>query len=366
MQTVKVELKREEDRTYNISVGTDLFPNIAADHSGEGKIFIICDSNVAPLYGGVLQREFMKIGRETKLMIFPAGEASKNRREKERLEDSLFTAGAARDSVLYAVGGGVTTDLVGYVAATFMRGIRFVNVPTTLLAAVDASAGGKTGIDVSFGKNLLGAFWQPQAVYIDVITFSSLSVNEVKNGLAEMVKHGVIGDSELFDMLEDQPERVSALEPELAEELVGRNCAFKASVVSQDERENNLRQILNYGHTVGHAIERLANYRLPHGEAVAIGMAVEGEIAVRLGLWQAADLKRQNNLLAAFGLPTTLPEGSDAEKIVAATSTDKKARAGHVRYVLPEAIGKMSRNSSGYAFEVEGDTVVQVLRELAG
>ncbi|MFC1544892.1 3-dehydroquinate synthase [Gemmatimonadota bacterium] len=367
MRKVPVPLTNRPDLSYDILIEPGLIgraPSILADMYSGKSIAVISDRNVASLYGHELTAKLIdKKFRLVEMIEFPAGEASKCRRVKEQVEDRLFEAGMGRDSVVVALGGGVTGDLAGYVAATFNRGVPLVQVPTSLLAMADSSIGGKVGIDVPWGKNLIGAFHQPSLVLIDPRMLNSLPEQELKSGMAEVVKHGVIRDADLFDYIEQHLDRILGREEDVMAELVARNCAIKADVVSQDERESNLRQILNFGHTLGHAVESFSGFGWLHGEAVSCGMAAEAEIAVLMGLMKPDERDRITALLVRIGLPVdirTLDAG--AETLVKLTRLDKKARTGRARYALAAGIGSMAtRADGGYGIEVDEQLVREVL-----
>jgi len=280
----------------------------------------------------------------------PPGESSKTLAQAGELHDACLRAGLDRGSVVIALGGGVVTDLAGFVAATYMRGIPWVAVSTTLLGQVDAAVGGKTAVDHPECKNLIGAFHQPSSVLCDVATLATLPEEELRTGLAEVVKHAMIRDAELFARLEREAAAVLARDPAVLEQIVARNVHIKVEVVSADERESDLRRILNYGHTIGHALESLLN--LAHGRAVALGMMAETWIAERRGLVGRGVVERQKALLERFGLPTALPPSPsglrrtgpkplDPDRCQEIMRHDKKAEAGRLCFVLPEAIGRV-------------------------
>jgi 3-dehydroquinate synthase len=303
---------------------------------------IISDSNVKKLYEKQLRKSITQAGTEdVAAVFFEAGEASKNLSTLGELLSESTKAELNRKSVIAALGGGVPGDIAGFTSAIFMRGIDFIQFPTSLLAMVDSSVGGKTGIDLPEGKNLAGAFWQPKAVVIDTEVLKTLPEREVKCGLAEIVKYAVILDEGLFRELEDNIESAVNLDLDFYASIIARCCELKASVVSGDERENGQRAILNYGHTFGHAIEAVAAYRnIAHGEAVSVGMRMAGELAVSLGLFSREDLERQNRLIEQLGLLTTI-KGFDPAGISAAMKKDKKMTDGGLVFVLPEKIGKV-------------------------
>ncbi|MFQ5742256.1 MAG: 3-dehydroquinate synthase [Acidobacteriota bacterium] len=357
MKTVDVVLPGGGARCYKIGIGVTLPHAIAEDlleFAAPPRWAIISDDMVAPLYAYPLAHALRAAGATVDCFDFPAGEAAKSRDTVAQLQDSLIGKGCRRDSWIVGVGGGVAGDLAGYVAATLFRGIAYVQVPTTLLAMVDSSIGGKTGIDTSQGKNLVGAIHQPRRVLVDVSTLDSLPEGEMSAGLAEVIKYGVILDAALFTELEEGLVEVclERSQPQL-EALVVRCCRLKASVVEADETESDLRQVLNFGHTVAHAIETVLGYGLRHGEAVAIGMVAEARLAQWL-VGAAADLPvRIEELCRRAGLPTRLPAGCAVGEVIDAAHRDKKVRAGQLRCALPSALGQMATGPSGSGIPVE-------------
>ncbi|HEY7613363.1 MAG TPA: 3-dehydroquinate synthase [Gemmatimonadales bacterium] len=274
-------------------------------------------------------------------LTFPAGERSKTRETWSRLTDQLLGMGFGRDSAIVALGGGVAGDLAGFVAATYMRGIPCLQVPTTLLAMLDASVGGKTGVDTPGGKNLIGAFHPPVAVLADPLVLATLPDREYRAGLAEAVKHGLIADRDYFAWMEGSADALVARDPGALQQLVRRSVEIKAEVVGEDEREAGRRAILNAGHTVAHALEQATEYRLPHGEAVGLGLVAEAALATALGLATPEPSARLAALLQRLGLPTRVGETVGQERILAAMASDKKNRAGGIRFALPRAVGTM-------------------------
>ena len=364
---VPVRLERLQDHSYSILIDPGLLgraAEIIAERFPASACAVISDSNLRDLYAQKIAFALQAAGLRTPEVIsFPAGEESKNRRVKEQVEDRMFEAGLGRDSVVIAVGGGVVGDLAGYVAATYARGVPLVQVPTSLLAMVDSSIGGKTGVDVPWGKNLVGAFHQPALVLIDPEVLVTLDPRQFTAGLAEVVKHGVIRDRDLFEYVEDNRGGIARENAGLLAELVARNCRIKAAVVEEDERESNLRQILNFGHTVGHAVEAFSGYLMLHGEAVACGLAVEADIAAALGLCGAAEAERIVELLAGLGLPVEFSDlKAPAGRLLELTALDKKARQGRARYTLPCGIGRMATREDGsYGIEVPEQAVLSAL-----
>ncbi|MBH8572740.1 3-dehydroquinate synthase [Nostocaceae cyanobacterium CENA369] len=326
------------------------------------KVLVVSNPTIFKHYGEKAIASLKSAGFEVGSCSLPAGERYKNLNSIQKLYDIALENRLERSSTMAALGGGVIGDMTGFAAATWLRGINVVQVPTTLLAMVDSSIGGKTGVNHPHGKNLIGAFHQPRGVLIDPEVLKTLPMREFRAGMAEVIKYGVIWDAELFSQMEASKNlnQLRYIKPELISAILTRSCQAKADVVSKDEKEAGLRAILNYGHTIGHAVESLTGYRLVnHGEAVAIGMVAAGQIAVDLGLWQQEDAERQNALIQKAGLPTKLPEGIDIEGIIAALQLDKKVKAGKVRFILPTQIGVVQITD-----DVPSDTIRQVLQAM--
>jgi 3-dehydroquinate synthase len=293
------------------------------------------------------------------VLAIPAGETNKTREVWARLTDQMLAGGYGRDSAVIALGGGVVGDLAGFVAATFMRGIPVVQIPTTLVGMVDASIGGKTGVDTPAGKNLVGAFHPPAAVVIDPQTLVTLPLREMRAGIAEIVKHGVIADEAYLRLVASKvPKVLSAGSGQASDSmlaLIVPSVEIKADIVSRDEREGGLRKTLNFGHTIGHAVELVSGYSLLHGEAVAIGMALEGRLAEKIGLAKAGTAATISRTLADAGLPTELPDGIDRKALIDAMRTDKKGLSGKTRFALPLRIGAMAGAETGWTVPVSDD-----------
>jgi 3-dehydroquinate synthase len=328
------------------------------------RLAIISDETVAPLYAARVTTACAPA--DVTLLTIPAGEASKTRKQWSRLTDELLSAGFGRDSAIIALGGGVVGDLAGFVAATYMRGIPFVQAPTSLLAMIDAAIGGKTGVDTRAGKNLVGAFHHPALVIVDPRALSSLPLAQVRNGLAEAVKHGIVASRADFEWIaanlgallrEDGPDVT------LADRLVRRNIEIKSAIVARDEREGGLRKTLNFGHTIGHAVEKLSGYAMMHGECIAAGMVAEARIASRMGLADRDLAGTIAHLLRAAGLPDSVPASMTPAAVLAAARSDKKARAGAVEYALPVRLGEMAGADRGYAIPVPDAVVLEALSE---
>jgi len=329
MKTIEVSLGA---RSYPIIVGTGLVDSLG-EHLPEGKIVVISTPIIMELYGVKLN----SIDREYDLVSVPDGEDAKTWVTVESVLGQLLEYGLDRKSTIVALGGGTVGDLAGFVASIYMRGINVVQIPTTLLAMVDSSIGGKTAVNHPKGKNLVGSFWQPAKVIIDPVFLDSLPIREVKSGLAEVAKYGVISDDAILDILEKTP--VEELKGEVMAELITKCAAIKAVYVQQDERDNKgIRAALNYGHTAGHAVENLSKHRYNHGEGVAIGMNVAGLLGVDLELFRPEMLKRQIELLHKIGLPTKVPDLA-IDKLMEVMHMDKKAEDGRIRFVLPTGMG---------------------------
>lgn len=294
-----------------------------------------------------------------------AGEAHKTRESWTIVTDALIDAGLGRDSTIVALGGGVVGDLAGFVAATYMRGVQFVQIPTTLVAMVDAAIGGKTGVDTPAGKNLVGCFHMPAAVLIDPEVLGTLPLRELRAGFAEVIKCGVAADTAYFelvrkavpDLLSGDIGRCDRLEP-----LIVGGIEIKLRIVARDERETGLRKILNFGHTIGHAIEKTTGYSLLHGEAVAIGMAVESELAERIGAAEPGTTVRIDEALRLAGLPTRIPPECSPSRLLDAMRSDKKGRKGKIRFALPTRIGEMAKDGSDWSVPVADELIMEVLR----
>jgi shikimate kinase / 3-dehydroquinate synthase len=336
------------DRGYNIRIGRALLPRLPVllrEAGITGRLALLTHPALEARYGRALAGALRAGGYELVTITVPPSESSKSLRAASRVYDALIDARLDRASALLALGGGVAGDLGGFVAATFLRGIRWVPLPTTLLAQVDAAIGGKTAVDHPRGKNLIGAMHQPALVVEDIDTLASLPRRQLRSGMAEVIKTGVIGAPDLFEFLERGLRRVLAREAEALVSTIERCAAYKARIVAADEREAGERMVLNYGHTIGHGIEAAAGYRgLTHGEAIAVGMTLEARLAVRLGICDAGLLERQTAVLERAGLPVRLADlgaaKPDRAAVLGAMTHDKKALTGRLRFVLPAAIGR--------------------------
>jgi 3-dehydroquinate synthase len=346
----KVEKLRVElgDRGYDILIGPGLIARAGAEIlplMRRRQAVIITDETVARHHLAPLRASLAEQGISQHAIVLPPGEATKDLAHFGRLVDDILACGIERGTMLVALGGGVVGDIAGFAAATLLRGIEFVQIPTTLLAQVDSSVGGKTAINTAAGKNLLGAFYQPRLVLADTDTLATLPRRELRAGYAETVKYGLIRDTAFFEWLEAEGEAVCGLEPAAATRAILTSCGMKAAIVAADEREEGDRALLNFGHTFGHALEAETGFSdaLLHGEAVALGMVLAFDFAVRLGIATGQDAHRVRRHLAASGLPTELLaiglSGSAADRLVAHMGKDKKVRDGRITLILPRRIG---------------------------
>ncbi|MEN8190497.1 MAG: 3-dehydroquinate synthase [Thermodesulfobacteriota bacterium] len=348
------------ERSYPIYIEDGVLARVGADLA-ERKIgnryVIIADDHVARLYGHTLLSSMADAGLSAELVTFPEGEASKNLQLYAELCSRLAGLGLDRKGCLIALGGGVTGDMTGFLAATYMRGIPFVQVPTTLLSQVDSSVGGKTGVDIPEGKNLVGAFYQPKAVYIDTAVLMSLDKSEFIGGMAEVIKYGVIRDADFHVFLEKNIDAILGLEPKIIQEMIHTCCRIKAEVVAEDETEADLRRILNYGHTIGHGVEAASDFTIIHGNGVAMGMVAALRLAVDSGLCRKNDAGRVAALIHSYGLPTEIPAELDRERIKGYLLSDKKTISGRIFFVLPTEIGKVLISD-----EITTDQIDKVLK----
>ncbi len=370
MSKFHVELKKVVDDTYDVEIGQGLVPALIDDlknglDGGVKKLAVITDSNVEEPYGGPICQALSDAGYQAELFVFPAGEKSKVRSVKEMLEDAMLAQGYRRDCMVIAVGGGVVSDLAGFLAGTFGRGVPFINYATTLLAAADAAIGGKTAVDTPLATNLIGLIYQPKKVYVDIDTWKTLPKEHLINGLAETVKHGCLADIELFEYLEKYTDRILACDPDACTYISERNCDVKYKVVMKDEREANLREVLNLGHTVGRAIETVSDYRLLHGEAVSIGLVAQAKLGCKLGYMTEAEVDRLVALLKQIGLPVTIPDYIDKDELVKKLYTDKKVRDGKLRFVFQKGIGDVMQFDDGrYAKPIAEEEIKDVIENM--
>ena len=365
-----VSLKRVVDDSYDIEIGYGLADALVSDLSAGlvgrcKRLAVITDDTVEKLYAGEIMQKLADAGFAPELFVIPSGEKSKTRQMKEFLEDSMLAKGFRRDCAVIALGGGVVTDLAGFTAGTFGRGVPFVNYATTLLAAADASVGGKTAVDTPLATNLIGLFNQPKKVYIDIGTWKTLPREQLSSGLSETIKHGCLGDKELFEYLEKNIEKVFDCDKDTCEYISQHNCEVKYKVVMLDEKESGLREVLNLGHTVGRAVETVSDYRLLHGQAVAIGLVAQARLGEKLGFISKKNVQRVERLCERAELPTRIPDYIDREKLLDKLYTDKKVRDGKLRFVFQKEIGEMvCFGGSDYGKQITREQIAEILREM--
>jgi 3-dehydroquinate synthase len=351
------------ERSYDIVIGDRILSGIGDAVSrlrlGQ-KEMVVTSLGIWPLYGEVIQDSLAASGFDTYVAHINDDEESKSIQTVMSLYDKLVEKELGRDSTITAVGGGVVGDVAGFTAATFMRGMKLIQVPTTLLAQVDSSIGGKTGVNLPSGKNLVGAFHQPTLVWTDVSTLRTLPERELRSGLAEVIKYAVVADPQLLRILEEKIHSFSEASGDTLIEIISRCCSAKARIVEQDEKDHGVRSILNYGHTFGHALETLTNYtQFTHGEAVALGMIVAARVSCEIGATDQTMVEKQERLISAAGLPTRIDSVVDPQNIVRQLTRDKKRLAGHTRWVLPKTMGEVFLTS-----EVPLDVVLRVVKDL--
>ena len=341
-KTLRVELG---DNSYPLVVGTGLLNSVGElliPHTKSNKVLIVSDAFVKTRYMPVVLKSLKDAGLDVRTIEVPVGEESKSLVQFSRIQDSLVEHQLDRGSMLIALGGGVIGDLAGFAAAVYMRGIPYVQIPTTLQAQVDASVGGKTAINHPKGKNLIGAFHQPKLVVIDVDTLKTLPQRDIRAGLIEVIKMGVIRDEPLFERVEENLEAILNLDDTTLIEIISQACVNKAEIVAKDEKESRLRMVLNYGHTFGHALEAMTHYnRYRHGEAVSIGMHCAAQLATNLRMFSETDFQRQRALLKRAKLPITFPTDLTPEALCDAMYLDKKTLGGQLRLILPTRIGEV-------------------------
>jgi len=339
MSIVNVNIPRKE---YKIHIH-DSFNNLAevvVDLCKGCKVMVITDSNIDALFSQICMKEIEKVGAFPFKHVFASGEGNKNLGTVNKIYKSCLKNKFERDDVILALGGGVTGDIAGFVAATYMRGIKFIQVPTSVLAQCDSSIGGKVGVDFEGVKNIIGAFYQPKAVYINTNTLKTLPKREYFSGFGEIVKHAIIRDVSLFEYLENNVEAIRARDTELLSTVIEKNCQIKSEIVAIDEREAGLREILNFGHTIGHAVESEVDFSMLHGECVSIGMAGITNAAVRMGMLSTNDFNRIISLLQRLELPV-IYKGLDSDEIYSLMHLDKKVKKGRINYIVPVKIGEV-------------------------
>jgi len=362
MNKIKVNLNRRISASYEILIGRNILDRggmILQRNNWADRYFLAADETVASLHGERAAEILRSAGLSVEILTLPAGESAKTMDTVLSLVGGLLRLGADRASGIIALGGGVTGDVAGFAASIFMRGIPYVQIPTTLVAQVDSSIGGKTGVNLDEGKNLVGAFHQPKAVIIDMEFLRTLPEREYRNGLAETVKYGIIDDPGLFEVLESEAEKILERDMDRLSEVVPRSCSIKKGIVEIDERELGIRKILNFGHTIGHALERESDGAIPHGEAVAAGMIAAARISEKMGYLPAADRLRIEGLIRRVGLYRPIPPSLATEGIVSRLRYDKKKKGGEVSFVLLKKIGIPFSNGA-----VEGEVIAEAVEAL--
>ena len=342
MRKVRVDLGIN---SYDILIGSNIsdeMTNYIKTANFSKKAMLVTDTNVEKIYADKMLGSISNAGIEVKIVTIPAGETSKTLNEAEKIYTAAIEFGLDRKSAIFALGGGVVGDLTGFIAATYLRGVPFVQIPTSLLAQVDSSVGGKVAVNHRLGKNLIGAFYQPKAVFIDLECLNTLIKREIGSGLGEVVKYGVISDSNFFDYIENNVNNILTLDPTIIEHIIARSCEIKAEVVSKDERESGLRKILNFGHTMAHAIEEASNYTgYAHGEAVAVGMIGAAYISYKLDRIDRSVVDRLENLIDKLSMVSRVKECA-IDRMMKTIYRDKKTINGKINWVLVDSIGKVS------------------------
>ncbi len=362
MRSMKVNLDKKYLSSYEIRIGnniTDRITLLIAKNHKAGRYVLITDDNVGKLHGQKFLAGLKDVGLNADLLSFPAGEASKNINTVLDIVGKLLKLGADRETCLIALGGGVVGDIVGFIASVFMRSIPYLQIPTTLIAQVDSSIGGKTAIDLPSGKNLLGTFYQPAAVFTDLSFLETLPEKEFDNGLAEIIKYGIIEDEKMFRLLEENMEAVKQKEPALMLKLVENCCRIKKSIVEIDEKEHGLRRILNFGHTLGHALEAISKYKITHGEGVALGMIAAARLSEKMSYLEQSETQRIEALIRATGLSVRIPNSFATDSIISQLRMDKKKKGDIVHFVLLKKIGMPFVNGG-----IEAGLIGEVIEEM--
>ncbi len=361
MIKLTVDLESHSSHAYDICIGRGILDRIAllASHGAANRHIVISDSHVSPLYGESLLSLLRNLGKKADLITFPAGESSKNMDTVLAIITQMIELGADRGTELIALGGGVTGDMVSFIASIYMRSVTYVQIPTTLMSQVDSCIGGKTGIDLAAGKNLLGTFYQPRETFIDLQFLDTLPEREFLNGMAEVVKYAIIDDLDLLDLLERHAGRIRERDPEILTEIVTRSCRIKKGFVEIDEKDRGLRRILNFGHTIGHAIEAESDYDIPHGHALSPGMIAAARISEKHGYLASEECERMRDLIQLTGLPPSIPERISTEGILSRIRHDKKKEGETVHFVLLKKLGMPFMNGS-----VEEELIREIIEEL--
>ncbi|MDO9527724.1 MAG: 3-dehydroquinate synthase [Syntrophales bacterium] len=364
MNKIKVNLDRKISASYEICIGHnigDRIEMIIAKNNCASRYVVVTDSNVSALHGERFLTTLKSMGLTVDMIEIPEGETSKNINTVLDITKKLIKMGIDRKSALIALGGGVVGDVVGFVASIYMRGIPYYQIPTTLLAQVDSSIGGKTAIDLPEGKNLLGTFYQPKEVFIDLSFLDTLPSREFKNGMAEIIKYGIIEDTELFSLLESEAKAIMDRDMAILSSIIGKSCRIKKRIIEIDEKDNGLRRILNFGHTIGHAIEAQSDYSISHGDGVSIGMIAAARISEKLKHLSGQDREKIENLITTYDLPCRIPRSIGTEGIVSQLRVDKKKEGETVKFVLLKKLGMPFVNGG-----VSEAVIEETIRELKG
>ena len=360
METINISMKTNI-KNYPVFIGNSILKNLqdfVRKKHNKKRIAVITDYNVSKLHGQKLKNALS--GFNTLFISIQAGELSKSRYMKEKIEDTLLNNKFGRDSLVIAIGGGVVGDLSGFIASTFNRGIPIIHVPTTLLAMADSSIGGKTAVNTKHGKNLIGAVYQPSAVFADMDFLETLPIEEFRNGLAEIIKMSIIKDKNLFGLLEKNHKKIMARDKKLLQQIIKRSIELKKEVVEKDAEESNLRQILNFGHTFGHALEAYYKYKIRHGYAVAQGILIESKMSELTENLNPQDRKKIDELLKSFGFELNI-KNLNINKIIEFMISDKKSRNQKPRFVLLEKIGRIKSEGNNFSFEVDDKTIEKAI-----
>ena len=364
MKPITIFLPAKLAQQYKISIGLDLLPELTKyfpKNLSYKSVVIITDHTVKKWYAVALKKHLQAEGLNAFICSFPAGDQYKNALTKSTLEEKMFTQHCGRDTLILALGGGVVGDLAGFIAATYMRGIPYVQIPTSLLAMIDSSVGGKTGINTTSGKNLIGAFWQPKAVITDLSLLATLPQKQLQNGLFEAIKIFLTCDNKYFDECDKKLNLLLKRDLNVLTRIVYRAVQLKAQIVAQDEEEKNLRMILNFGHTIGHALEQLSHYKILHGFAVGLGMLVEAKIAVLLGYLSDQAFEQIYTVMTRLGVNLNDLKKFSATEIIRLTKFDKKNKQKKVQYILLAGIGSVEHENDHYARAVPDHIVRQAL-----
>ncbi|KUG24101.1 3-dehydroquinate synthase [hydrocarbon metagenome] len=364
MRSIKINLDKKSRSSYEIRIGRDIIDRIALiiakNHKSE-RYIVITDDCVGSLYGKKFLASLEDVGLNVSLIEFPAGEANKNINTVLDIAEKLLHAGADRETFLIALGGGVVGDITGFIASVFMRSVPYIQIPTTLVAQVDSSIGGKTAVDLPQGKNLMGTFYQPCAVFTDLSFLETLPEKEFNNGLSEIIKYGIIDDEKMFHTVEDNIETIKSKDSKILLNIIETCCRIKKSIVEIDEKDQGLRHILNFGHTWGHALEKMSRYTITHGEGVALGMIAAARLSEKMGYLESNQAKRIETLIRSAGLPWKIPEVFSADDIIDALRMDKKKKGDIVRFVLLKKIGMPFIIGS-----IKPETITAVIEEMTG